>query len=234
MSAAMGRCRALFESCDDGNTVDDGNGCDAFCQANNVCGDGTVQGAVEACDDGNTVDADGVTDTCNADCSGRYVDNGNGTVTDTWTGLVWLENANCVDLPMTDGVGRANWDDANAGAALLAHGTCGLTDGSSPGDWRLPTAGSPTAEWERAVAAALALGCSVNDAGDPPSITNAPGTGCHAVGPAAFTGLQSATHYWSSTEDNDVIGWLVGVANGATFIDFKVSIHLVWPVRPGP
>ncbi|MDH5718925.1 MAG: Ig-like domain-containing protein, partial [Spirochaetia bacterium] len=43
------------ESCDDGNTVDDGNGCDASCQTNNVCGDSILQSLYEACDDGNTI-----------------------------------------------------------------------------------------------------------------------------------------------------------------------------------
>jgi cysteine-rich repeat protein len=44
------------EDCDDGNQIDDGNGCSASCRANNVCGDGVVQAAVEECDDGNRSD----------------------------------------------------------------------------------------------------------------------------------------------------------------------------------
>lgn len=51
------------EDCDDGNTTDDGNGCDARCKKNAVCGDNKVHALFEACDDGNKSD-----DTCSDDC----------------------------------------------------------------------------------------------------------------------------------------------------------------------
>lgn len=61
----------------------------------------------------------------------RFVDNGNGTVSDNLTGLVWLKNANCF--------GPQNWASALYAANNLANGSfCGLNDGSKPGDWRLP------------------------------------------------------------------------------------------------
>jgi hypothetical protein len=53
----------------------------------------------------------------------------NGTVKDG--NLVWLQNANCF--------GKQNWDQATNSAAGLKSGSCGLTDGSKVGDWRLPT-----------------------------------------------------------------------------------------------
>jgi hypothetical protein len=59
----------------------------------------------------------------------RYVDCGNGTVTDTVTGLIWLKNANCFSI--------INHSAANQAAAGLAAGQCGLTDGSSAGDERV-------------------------------------------------------------------------------------------------
>ena len=49
----------------------------------------------------------------------------NGTVTDG--NLVWLQNAGCIEK-------QAWW-----GAADLQSGYCGLTDGSTAGQWRLPT-----------------------------------------------------------------------------------------------
>jgi cysteine-rich repeat protein len=55
---------AAGEACDDGNTVDDGNGCDTQCRKNAVCGDLKVQSLFEACDDGGQVGGDG----CSADC----------------------------------------------------------------------------------------------------------------------------------------------------------------------
>jgi hypothetical protein len=52
-------------------------------------------------------------------------------VTDNLTNLIWLKNANCD--------GQKDWNEAETWAANLASGTCGLSDGSSAGDWRLPT-----------------------------------------------------------------------------------------------
>ena len=59
----------------------------------------------------------------------RFIDNGNGTVTDTMTGLVWLKQANCI---------RDTWANAVAEVKALGTGACGLSDGSKAGDWRMP------------------------------------------------------------------------------------------------
>ncbi len=59
----------------------------------------------------------------------RFVDNGNGTVTDTMTGLTWLKEADCI---------RQDWSSALAVVNTLASGQCGLTDGSIVGSWRMP------------------------------------------------------------------------------------------------
>jgi hypothetical protein len=60
----------------------------------------------------------------------RFTDNGDGTVRDNLTGLVWMKNTSCF---------RAlTWADALATAATVQDGTCGLADGSKAGDWRLP------------------------------------------------------------------------------------------------
>lgn len=63
----------------------------------------------------------------------RFVNNGDGTVTDNLTGLVWLRHGECLD--------RLIWDSALRAAAELADrvGACGLSDGSVAGDWRVPT-----------------------------------------------------------------------------------------------
>lgn len=60
----------------------------------------------------------------------RFTDNGDGTVTDNLTGLIWTKNA--------DIWGAVNWAAALSNCNSLANGTGGLTDGSSAGDWRLP------------------------------------------------------------------------------------------------
>ena len=59
----------------------------------------------------------------------RFTDNGDGTVTDNLTEFVWLQWILC---------SRGTWSDSLTFANQLAHGTCGLTDGSLAGDWRLP------------------------------------------------------------------------------------------------
>ncbi len=53
----------------------------------------------------------------------RFLDNGNGTVTDTVTGLMWTKDAN----PF----GTLNWHDAMA--------RCGSFSISEIGGWRLPS-----------------------------------------------------------------------------------------------
>lgn len=60
----------------------------------------------------------------------RFTDNGDGTVTDQLTGLVWLQDA--------DRFGEVTWEQALEKAKFLAAGDHGLDDGSRPGDWRLP------------------------------------------------------------------------------------------------
>jgi uncharacterized protein DUF1566/fibronectin type III domain protein len=64
--------------------------------------------------------------------SSRFINNNNGTITDNLTGLVWLKKGDCF--------GTLSWTNAvnGAGITFLADGTCGLTDGSTPGAWRLP------------------------------------------------------------------------------------------------
>src|ERR1051326_650937 len=82
------------------------------------------------------------------DKSKRYTDCGNGTVTDSVTGLIWLKDPNCIPM--------ATWDDAKKAVAGLKDGTCMLTDGSAAGAWRLPT----SKEWEATMAPAKNMMCS--------------------------------------------------------------------------
>jgi len=156
------------------------------------------------------------------DDANRYVDCNNGTVTDTVTGLIWLKDANCFSIK--------TYSAANQAAAGLAASQCGLTDGSSAGDWRLPT----KAEWEATIAQAVALDCKFGSPGGPPSLTNNAGTACLSVGPTSFTGVQSS-FYWSSSalEDNPIVGWLVGLNNGGVTVINKNNTFFVWPVRAG-
>jgi hypothetical protein len=151
----------------------------------------------------------------------RYVNCQNGTATDTVTGLIWLKQADCL--------GRTNWAAANGVAAGLKDGDCGLTDGSSPGDWRLPT----TDEWSATIARARAMGCTFDGQGGP-SLTNDAGTDCQAVGPSSFAGL-TLSYYWSgfSSEANPAVAWGESLGFGVSINASKVDNYLVWPVRGG-
>lgn len=91
--------------------------------------DGTIQLAATgfyigyaAGDDGSIQSGVGLT-------SPRFLDNGNGTVTDSMTGLVWLKQADCI---------RDTWENALTSVKVLSSGTCGLSDGSEAGQWRMP------------------------------------------------------------------------------------------------
>ena len=103
----------------------------------------------------------------------RFADCENGTVTDTDTALIWLKDANCFELE--------DFAGASTAVAELRDGDCGLTDNSSPGDWRLPT----TEEWDATLDRAVAKNCQN------PSLTNTPGTGCYGAGPQPFTGVEA-------------------------------------------
>ena len=171
-----------------------------------------------------------------------YVDCGNGTVTDNRTGLVWLANANC--LVASNG-GAVDWHTAMEFVAGLsdkpptsaaAADDCGLSDGSSPGEWRLPS----VEEWEAMIADAI------GDPGDPdctiapPTITNDSGGGCLVTGPSSFFGLPPnllEPMYWSSSTAYSFFitaAWVVNIHNGTVTDNFaKGSTLYVWPVRGG-
>jgi hypothetical protein len=64
-----------------------------------------------------------------------YTDNGDGTVTDNHTSLVWMKNHK-----LEGGTCDANtWEDALSYCSTLADGVDGLSDGSVAGDWRVPS-----------------------------------------------------------------------------------------------
>jgi len=147
----------------------------------------------------------------------RFTDNNDGTVTDNTTGLIWLKNANCF--------GRINWYEAITGVADLAHGQCGLADGSSQGDWRLP---------EKAELLAL-----LDERYEYPALSNAANTGPWAEGDP-FSGVQT-NPYWSATayENYSDAVWLVRFSQDYTLyyannsFAGKTGFCYVWPVRVG-
>ena len=149
----------------------------------------------------------------------RYVDCGNGTVTDTVTGLIWLKQSDCL--------GSAIYPATIQVAAGLKEGDCGLTDGSSLGDWRLPTRN----DWIATLAYAVVLQCTVPN-GKAPALTNDVGNQCLSVGPSSFTGVAPVRHASSTTEESNSNLTVLG------FLDFgnvnsqgQGNLVRVWPVR---
>jgi hypothetical protein len=160
----------------------------------------------------------------------RYSDNGDGTITDCRTGLIWLKDANCLDglsLPGIDkSQGYLDWYDAMTWVKALSDGHCELTDGSFAGEWRLPT----ITEWRAMIASAKKQGFTN------PILTNAAGT-AKWTNDDVFTNVQSV-RYWSSTTDagNADYAWLVHLFGGGVYDDDKTynSYNVyVWPVRGG-
>ena len=69
--------------------------------------------------------------------SPRFVDNGGGTISDLQTGLIWTK-AYCNGNSTGPDTPALPWDEAQAYVTEIGNGVCGLSDGSAPGDWRLP------------------------------------------------------------------------------------------------
>ncbi len=166
---------------------------------------------------------------CPDDSGDIYVNCGNGTVTDNRTGLVWLANANCI--------GAVDWYLAMGFVAGLspisspALAGCGLDDGSSPGEWRMPS----FEEWKTMVSTAVGLGCTF------PAITLDSGLSCldscTGVPGCSFVGVQSDT-YWSSTTSQTLptFAFTASLDGGDTSGSKSRKVDgsgFVWPVRVG-
>jgi len=130
----------------------------------------------------------------------RFTDNGNGTVTDSITGLVWLKNASCF--------AEQAWSNALLLANSLASPNCGLSDGSTAGQWRLPNRNELQSliDYTR-VSPALPV--------DHP-----------------FTGVRS-NYYWASTTSMPRTSYAVTVflVTGIVTALEKTTSLDVWPVR---
>ena len=144
----------------------------------------------------------------------RFTDNADGTVTDHLSGLIWLKDAGCT--------AATDWPSALAAAHQLASGACGLTDGSTAGQWRMPNANE--------------LESLVDVSQSNPALSSG----------APFTNLDAAHAYWSSTTYMALQGnamairftdgrWINGIdPNDGSFNNAKTtSMNALWPVRTG-
>ncbi len=152
----------------------------------------------------------------------RFTKNGDGTVTDNLTGLIWLEDLDCAQETM-------DWASALAFANTLFDGStdhnsldCDLSDQSAVGAWRLPNV--------RAMQSLVHYGFYSA------SLPDTAGTGQWAEDDP-FQGVQTSdVFYWTSTPQasgTDQV-WVVGMARGVTTnSDGDIGTNLVWPVRGG-
>jgi hypothetical protein len=134
----------------------------------------------------------------------RFTDNEDGTVTDNLTGLIWTQDASCLDPQF------GSWVYALGACNALASGTCGLTDGSQAGEWWLPN----VRELQSLI--------------DYSHYTFA----LHPDHP--FTNVQWSLTYWSSTtyaQSVTLKAWTVHFHDGALMNDAKSTDHFVWCVR---
>ncbi|MFC2023758.1 DUF1566 domain-containing protein, partial [Chloroflexota bacterium] len=96
---------------------------------------------------------------------------------------------------------------------------CGLSDGSSTGDWRVPNV--------------LELQSLVRHGVYDPALPNTAGTGQWSEGDP-FTWVQSNA-YWTTTSlaQNPSVAWYVGFWHGREYWEPKTGTIRVWPVRGG-
>lgn len=162
----------------------------------------------------------------------RFTDNGDGTVTDNLTGLMWLKNAAfsvttlTVWTPPTSGSGRLTWYESlmyieklnNGDFNGIEAGNCGY------GDWRLPNI--------RELSSLVHYGFSR------PAVANTAGTGQWSEG-SPFVGVQAYPYWSSTTVHREALGGNA-TAWGVDFTDGDVKFQLkedpwtysyVWPVR---
>jgi len=151
----------------------------------------------------------------------RFTKNGDGTVTDNLTGLIWLENADCAAATMDWAAALAFTNTLFDGSATHNDGDCGLSDSSAVGAWRLPNL--------RELQSLVHYGVSF------PAVPNTAGTGqCTEGDPFSFISLLDEG-YWSSTTFTKFTenAWSVYMPLGNVYLSIKANLNYVWPVRGG-
>ena len=142
----------------------------------------------------------------------RFIDNSDGTITDNQTGLIWLQNANCTfpAARVTFSSGKLTWADALTWNNSLSNCACGLSDGSHPGDWRLP---------------------NVNELESLVDVSQVPTLPANN----SFASVQSNS-YWTSTSAPGSLSnsaWYINLNDGTVNPDAKTNVKYVWAVRGG-
>jgi hypothetical protein len=146
--------------------------------------------------------------------SPRMIDNGDGTISDIVTGLTWLKKADCI---------QASWSDAIAAVNSLASGQCGLTDGSTAGQWRMPNRFEMLSLAERS--ATFSIAAYYDGIYGPDGVT--------VVGPAIFTTFEDSQYYWTSSTyaPDSTQAWTVYSCDFGVYNTAKPAIGYTMAVR---
>ena len=162
----------------------------------------------------------------------RFTDNGNDTVTDNLTGLIWLKNADCIrtqypgfDTDGTSGDGQVTWHHALDFVAGINAGTY-PNCGAGHTDWRLPNV--------REMQSLVHYGFADPAVPDTAGTAQLPGPGPDYGNGDPFDNVQS-DFYWSSTTraSDSSSAWGVLLGDGYVVDVNKASLDYVWPVRGG-
>lgn len=152
----------------------------------------------------------------------RFTDNGDGTVTDNNTGLIWLKNANV-------SAAKKKWSEALDYVAEL--NISGTMNGNAAGD--TSNGGSHQTDWRLPNIKELLSLCNYGYFN--PALSNASGTGKWIAGDP-FTDIKSDDNYWSSTTyaGRSTYALIMYPFSGYIGVKKKADTYCyIWPVRGG-
>ena len=146
----------------------------------------------------------------------NFVDNGNGTITDADTGLMWLRNANLSGTVM-------NWYDAYAWADALVF--------AGHDDWRLPSAFNSDGSGPCGPGYGGGYNCSDSEMGHLYYIELENPLYGPLINTDPFVDLE-ATVFWTGTESLSDYAWNFSFGNSYQSRGLKSSVEgLAWAVR---
>lgn len=154
----------------------------------------------------------------------RFQDNGDGTATDALTGLVWLQDANCIqtNYPTFDAggsygpatLGRVIWERALDFIDGMNAGSYPLCDGGHH-DWRLPNRNELRSFMDYGPDSSFYYGSLMPTYG--------------------FSNIQENDYWSSTTRANDTSdAWILNTWYNTIGTAGKTVFRYVWPVRSAP
>ncbi len=151
----------------------------------------------------------------------RFITSTTGIVTDTLTGLIWLQDANCIlnEYSSFDPDGRVSWTNALTFVFKINDGTY-PNCGAGFTDWRLPNVRE--------------LSSLTHFEFSDLAVPNTDGTAQWTTNGDPFNSVQSDLYWSGSTYANITsFAWYVSMNFGRVYRTSKTGSLYVWPVRGG-